>query len=266
MFFRCLLLTFLVIVGNLSQASAPSDGEGAFQEGLKLFQEQKYIDAMAEFQKSDTENPDQPVNLYNWGLAAFLSNKAGLAVGLWRRALFLSPHFNEASKALDFAQSKMSSAAFLPPSAGSLEKFKVGLLRKMSLGNVLLLNFLLFVFTGWLSIRYFSKRKQKIEQEEEPPPISFISIGFAILFVASSVLLVIALDFHFENRATSIEQNVSLKTAPQDSANTVFTLLEGSEVIIEDIENDWALATYPGGMTGWIKTSQLYQSNGSRKW
>lgn len=260
-----LLLTFLVI-NSLAGLALAQQTPDSYESALRLFQEQKYVDAIQQFEKTNQDHPDKVLNLYNWGLAAFETEKFGLALGLWRRAQYLAPNFEPAAQALSFAQSKMSAAVFSPPSAGSIERLKSGLLRRLSLGNILLLNFLLFVFTGWLSIRYFSSRKKALELEEEPPPIPFINLGFAVLFIASSLLLIIALDFRFEARATTIAANVSLKTAPQDTANSVFNLLEGSEVIIEDVENDWTLATYPGGMTGWIRSSEIFQSNGDKKW
>lgn len=237
-----------------------------YREALALMNNKKYVQAMEAFQAFHQKHPNSVSALYNWGLSAYQVERHGLAVALWRRALYLSANFTPAAQALDYAQEKLSSAVFAPPSAGSIENFKSNYLRRLSLSHILLVHFLLFTFTSWLTIRFFARRKKAFELEEEPPRVNFVHILFAGLFIMSSYFLILALDFKNEARATIIEDQVALKTAPQEDANEIFSVLEGSEVIIEDVDNDWTLVTYPGGMTGWVNVSKLYQNNGSKLW
>ncbi len=252
----------LILSFSASAQGVPDE----YREALALMKNKKYVQAMEAFEQFHEKHPNNVSALYNWGLSAYQVERHGLAVALWRRALYLSANFEPAATALDYAKDKLSSAVFSPPSAGSIENFKSHFLRRLSLSHILLVHFLLFTFTGWLTIRFFANRKKAFEAEEEPPRVSAIHILFAALFVLSSYFLVLALDFKNEARATIIQDQVALKTAPKEDANEIYSVLEGSEVIIEDVDNEWTLVTYPGGMTGWVHVSKLFQNNGSKLW
>lgn len=260
---RFLILSLLLLIESLAYAQAAPE---TYQNAIGLMQQKKFSQAMDLFAETNETHPDSVSNLYNWGLAAYQIEKHGLALGLWRRALYLSAQFQPASQAIDFAKEQLSSSVFAPASAGSIEQLKSNVLRSLSLSHILLVHFLLFTFTGWLAIRYFSQRKKAMEAESEPPSITFVHIAFAALLIVSSFFLIVALDFKFEPRATVIVDNAALRTAPDEGANEVFSVLEGVEVIIDDVNKDWALVTYPGGMTGWIEVTKLFQNNGSSMW
>lgn len=262
-FFTQLAITFGLVTGLVPQAAKAQDAPVSYQNALRLSQEQKYADALKEFEATFSLNPQNVYNLYNWGLAAYQMDRKGLAVALWRRALYQSPDFSPAKAALDFARSQMPSDAFTPPAAGSIENLKTGFLRTIPLGNLLLLHLMLFAFLGWLIIRYLAQRKKADQAELAPPPFPFISVLFLILFVLSSALLALALQFRSELRATVVNPNAPLKTAPQTDASTVFNLLEGTEVVVQEKQKEWTLISYPGGMTGWIQSENLFQSSGS---
>lgn len=261
-FFR-LAFALTLVAGLAPSLLLAQEMPTAYQNAIRLSQEGKYKEALPHFEATFANKPDNVFNLYNWGRAAYQSNQKGLAVALWRRALYHEPDFTAAKAALEYARTQMPSDAFSPPAAGSLENLKTGFLRTVPLSNILLLHLLLFTSLGWLVIRYVAQRRQADQAELAPPPFPFISVLFLLLFFASSALLFVALDFRSEVRATVVKANAELKTAPQTDASTVFSLLEGTEVVVQSQEKEWTLISYPGGMTGWIQSENLFQSSGS---
>ncbi len=235
------------------------------QAGLKLYQEQKFVDAMAEFQAADHLTPDNVFTLYNWGLAAYKVDQKGLALGLWRRALDVDPGFSPAQSALQFARTQLPEQIFSPP-GDFLESLKVNVVRGLSLDGLLLVNLLLLAFAGWLFLRYRGRLKRAYEDELPKPPFPWICAAFAALFLASVALLAMKGVTESEIRATAIENNLPLRTGPSEDMNSIFSILEGTEVLVAKVDNDWTLITYPGGMTGWVPTKSLYQDTGPRKW
>lgn len=250
----------LVLI-NLFAASASE----TYTEGVRLYQEQRYVDAAEKFSNANQATPDNVNTLYNWGLSSYKIDNKGLALALWRRALFIDPEFSPVVDAIRFARTNMPDDVF-KKSDDPIENLKSGLLRRLSLNKIFLLNTLLLLFSGWLLIKYFGKYKMAMEDDEPLPHFPTMGAFFSFLFILSLGLGGLKLITQNEIRATVITKSIDLRTGPAEDSNTVYSLLEGYEVIVENSQNDWTLVTYPGGMTGWIPKSALFISSGSRIW
>lgn len=237
--------------------------EPLFVEGTKLYQEQKYVDAIEKFSAADALEQDNPQILYNWGLAAFKVDQKGLALGLWRRALFADSEFTQAKRALMFAKENMPKESF-EIGEGVIAAIKYGLLRELSLNKLLILNLLLLIFGGILSIRYLGQRRRALEDELPLPRLSPLIVFFTTLFVLTCGLVFLKSSLNSETRATLIAGGAPLLTAPSADSNAVFTLLEGVEVGVDDVSGDWALVTGPNSMTGWVSKKNIFINSGKR--
>lgn len=257
-FLRIGILLGFSLAAHLGYSQTPTE---LYQQGLKDFQEQKFVDAFDSFQKSNAAQADNPYTLYNWGLAAFKIEKKGLALGLWRRALSVDPEFGPARKALEFAEENMPDDSFAKGQSW-LNILKRGILREISVQKLLLVNVLLFLFGGWLSLRYLGQRRRAIEDELPMPNLSPIAVFFVALFFVSLVTAILKLQTLTETRATVTAADVQLMTAPSKDSNPVFTLIEGVEVDVNETENDWTLVSYPDGMTGWVPSASLFINAG----
>lgn len=256
------LVIFSIIVGS-PWTWAQSANE-LYTQAIKDYQEQKFVDAFDNFQKADALEPLNPFTLYNWGLAAYKVEKKGLALGLWRRAVFADPEFAAAKSALAFAAENMPDESFASGTNWTT-LLKRGLFREISLPKLLLVNALLLAFGGWLGLRYLGQRRRAIEDELPMPSLSPIPIFFGLLFIISTLAAVLKISAETDVRATVTGQNVQLMTAPLKESNSIFSLIEGVEVDVEEVQNDWTMVSYPDGMTGWVLTSEIFINSGLKK-
>jgi len=262
---------FTIFFASASLQAADVGPETGYQDALRLLQEQKSEEASRIFEQAYRAGKDFPALFYNWGLAAYYMNKKGLALGLWRRALYLNPEFTTASQALQFV------AAELPKdsSANSLSAwaaFRNHFLAAVSLNKLLATTWLFLVIAGFLLIRYAGQRIHALRNESPLPKKPVIGGFFSILaffFIFASAAKIFVL---FETRATVIASRVVLRTGPTETDNPLFELIEGFNVVIRQIQapsdqesQGWALVTLDSGASGWIPTPSLFQHSGQEK-
>lgn len=205
-----------------------------------------------------------PVNkyiLYNWGLSAYQVEKRGLALGTWRKALFLDPGFSPARHALRFAEQELNLSYFLR-NASWTERFRYQYLNYISINWLLLLSVLLLTATGWWGLGYWGQRKNALTHDLPLPKFPTLTLMSGLLLLASlSLTTWKAIDI-LQPRATVITANTSVYSSPHQEAPRLFQLNEGVEVILRQNTNNWTQITYPGGLSGWVQTGQLFQTSG----
>ncbi len=242
-----------------------ASGEDGFQSGIKLYQEQKYDEAGQKFKKEFLDGKDFAALHYNWGLASYKLKKRGLAVGLWRRALFIDPDFRPAAQALEFSSQELPRD--MTDSLSTWSLFRSRILDRASLNKFLVLSWIFLALGGFLTIRYLAARRVSLRQElpmPRAPTVGIALITGLFIFVALSAGKFISL---FEIHATVIDATASLRTGPSLEDNAIFDILEGFDVIIETVHSGWAQVTLTSGQSGWVKTDALFQHTGKlRLW
>jgi tetratricopeptide (TPR) repeat protein len=250
---------------SVFMAFANTEPPADFLEGISLYQSGKYEAAATKFASLDADLRESPGNLFNWGLAAYKANQKGLAVALWRKALYIYPEYRSAEVALDLAAKEMPRLAF-EYAKGSIDNFNYKYLINLSMDNLILLHFLLFSFTGFLLIRYFLKRRECLQDELPLPEIPKLALFFFVLFIICSAALVLRISLNREPRATVISSDISLKTDASQSASDLITIFEGMEFRVVKAERGWAFLKRPDGSSGWLEIKHLIQTSGDPQW
>jgi len=243
-------------------APTPEDG---FQAGIKLYQEQKYPDAAEKFRKEFEDGKDFASLHYNWGLAAYNQKQKGLALGLWRRALFLDPEFRPAQQAAEIV------ARELPrDTSGDVStwwSFRSRVLDRASIGKFLLLTWVLLALAGFILVRYWAARRNALAKElplPKPPTVGIGLLLFMLLFAVCSACKIFSI---FEVHATIVSQTATMHTGPSADDNTIYDVLEGFDVVVQSVHKDWVQIVLHSGQSGWVKADSLFQHTGkTRLW
>jgi tetratricopeptide (TPR) repeat protein len=267
-FFLSLSAFFCVVLNaqiGWSGDPAPRPPEDPFQNGIKLYQEQKFQEAAEQFQKEFAAGKDFAALHYNWGLAAYKLKKKGLAAGLWRRALFIDPDFRPALQALDFISKEIPKDMNEDLSNWHLLRSRI--LDRASLSQFLFVTWILFGLGGYLGIRYLAARREALKNQtslpKAPTVAAFMVIAFLALALLSTAKAISLLDVH----ATVTENNTALHTGPSSDDNTLFDILEGFDVIVENVHAGWAQISLTSGQIGWVPVQNLFQHTGqARLW
>src|SRR5687767_10531742 len=91
-FMRIMTLLFFLFISLF--VAAETTLEDGLQAGIRLYQEENYEQASEKFKLAYGAKAETPALLFNWGLAAYKQQQKGLALALWRRALFLDPELS----------------------------------------------------------------------------------------------------------------------------------------------------------------------------
>jgi len=232
-----------------------------FKEGTQHYTAKEYDKARDAFAKAIEKDPNNATALTNLALAQFqLGNKA-LAVGLLRKVLTIDPELATAQAGLKFAL-KQIDLKDLPHQIETYESVHAKLLAPIPVWVYLILTALFLFITGWTFLTYMGRRRQALSAEKAPPSPPLMGFVFALALICSLGLLSLKLYDSTIVRATIIEDRVSMQTAPGESQVALLDLSGGMEVIVKSTEKEWSQITYPGSLTGWIKSSSLIVTSG----
>lgn len=251
-----------ILFAGLCWAAGPKDD---FARGIQNFREQKFQEAEEAFKAALASGGNSSPVIFNLGLTELKLGKKGMALALWRKALFSDPNYWPARQARDMVASEIEAPA-IAHEVSNWEWLRNTLLNPISLRSYLGLLALLMAFTGWTLIRYFGRRSRALE-EEKPLPTPPV-IGFVLAFCFLTVLLLTAAKVYdyFSPRGTIIVPKAEVKTGPGKESTTLFEIPEGNEVILKDSTDSWVQITYPGGMTGWVAKDSVLSSSGTQTW
>ena len=256
-----MLRAFLFLVLGLETSAQTQNPEVLLNTGLKHYQSSQFNEASQVLREAVALDAKNPVLLYNLGLSEFKLGKVGLAMGLWRRALWLSPGVTEPDLALRHALK-------LHPAAQNVEHDSIfALLAEESFRKLPfhLMTVVCLAALVWflLTLFHFLSARQKVlfEGGEKPRP--------GIPFAVSSLALLTSLGFgflqwkaHMTQRGT-LMQKIEAQSAPQQDSAGLFELPEGAEVEIRGRESTWMQVRSLTGKSGWVPETAVLETQAS---
>ncbi len=225
-----------------------------FIDGVKAYQNKNFDLAKKIFDSLLKKHPNNPSLLFNLGLVEYQLGQVGKALGLWRRAQFISPRFKPAQAAIEFVEEKLfpqsSSPSFLVTLLQTLTRF--------SFHFWMLLCLLSFLIFSWMAIDYGAKKKRAILQWP---------VGLYLLIPLVLIAGVLAfLTFNMSQRilATVIVNNQMTFVSPSESSPTLSELTAGQSVTVEKFHDNWAQVKTESGSEGWVPLSGLILARGDQ--
>lgn len=204
------------------------------------------------------ENPQNSYLLYNLGLTEYNRGKVGLALALWRKALFINPSLSDAKKALSFAQDKMPTSRASLGEDSSLVWIMNLISNKVSI-NLAWPILLLFVVLFFRKLfRYLALKKKAFLQDDPAPAFSLSIPAYGIAMILALLISLVVVSNMIQTRATIITSGVQAKTGPGEENASVFDIPEGTELLLTEKRGDWYKAEDPSGRMGWVPGSSFY--------
>ncbi len=239
--------------------------EQGYQTGVLLHQKHNYEGAQQAFIKSLSFEPLNKQILYNLGLSAFKGNSLGLAIGSWRRAVFVDPGFTDAQEGLRLAYKKLPGSK---PRDSSLisTKIKAQVLDRFSLDTFGAIFLFFILLSGHASLKYFGKRHFAFKNDLELPAWPSRAVLFSAFAIVLATLVTLKYIHLKTPRATLLIKSQSVHTGPNENTSVLFELAEGQELLLEKTQKDWAFISYPGGLSGWVPKTRLFVHSGEGTW
>ena len=215
---RVLMLCFLLIPGLHGQPT-----ESSFLDGVKAYENENFEKAQEIFSPLVQANPQNPVLLYNLGLAEYQLGRFGKALGLWRKARFLDQSFQPVQNAIEYTEEKLF------PDQGD-ETFIVSIYRTLQGLPIWFwcgLSLISFFLASFLALEYGVKKRLSVNLW---PSWVFLLIP---VFLFTSFFAVDSYLASTKTMATIIERNQLTHANPSETSPTLSEMDEGQKVYVE---------------------------------
>ena len=236
-----------------------------FRAGSEAYEKGFYEKAEQFFLQALETSPQNAAILTNLGLVKYRKRERGHAVGLWRKALTMDPHFEPARQALSYSLKELPA---LPssPIHSRWEKFRKLFLIQMPFSFYMSCCLISFLLASIPLIRYWSQKRRSKLQHFIPASFPLKSpFLFFISFVSFALASMQTLD-QLQTRATIIKERVPAYLAPSLQQPELFFLFAGGEVLVKKNAENWVQVQSAQGMTGWVPRKFLFYTSGSSVW
>ncbi len=243
-----IIFTILFIITSVLYAQVDS----LFAKANKLYQNEKYSEALEVYKEIEKHNINDDDLLYNIANTYYKMNKVAPAIYYYEKVLLQNPHHADAIFNLAFAK-QMALDNIEPLPKTLFQKINEGLILKLTYNTWawLAVGFS-FLFAILFLLYHFS----------------FSSGSKRVYFITSFVsailaLLTIVIAYKNYNYVKSIKQAIvfaqqtEVKTAPTLSSEVSFLLHEGTKVnVLESLDN-WKKIKIADGKIGWIVADDM---------
>lgn len=223
-----------------------------FESGNKLYENEKYADAATAYENVLSSGKHSSALYFNLANAYYKQNKVALAIYNYEKALLLSPGDKEIETNLKFAQKMTIDEIKEVPKVGFeklLRDFTGSLHYDVWAWTAV---FMAFIFLGFFLGYYFS-------QTTLSKRIFFIGMFVLVFAILITVLAAIFEKTYYENERPAIvfAEMTSVKSEPRNAASDVFTLHEGTKVMVLEKTANWNKIELLDGSEGWIESGAI---------
>lgn len=236
------LLALMVVLSPPHSHAALSPA--GFEAANRLYEQGKFTDAAAAYQKLLESGQASAALYFNLGNARFKAGQLGSAIAAYRQAGQISPRDPEVRANLQFARNQVQG----PTRAAARWQLW---LRRLSLNEWTVLAaagvwlwFLLLIVLQW---------RPALKPALRNPAIA-AGVGAAVLCACLAAALYEA---RFSNGAIVVTHEATARHGPLEESPTAFTLNDGAELRVLDRKDDWLQVSTDARRIGWLKRDQV---------
>lgn len=238
------ILFLLLIIANSVTAQ---NVDSLFVSANNLYKNGKFQEAIDLYKKVESQELVSSELYYNLGNSYYKLNKVGPSIYYYEKALKLNPLNDDVKNNLVFAKRlALDNIEELPQTV--LQKFNANYLQKLSY-NQWAIVVVVFSFLGSLLflLFYFAEVPSKKR-------FYFVtSIACFIILLSSLFITINQYNSSLANKEAIVyAEKTDVKNAPTLNSEDVFTLHEGTKVIVLDSVDNWKKIKIADGKIGWI--------------
>ena len=236
-----LSLTLLLAFPLLCRGAVSAIG---FDAANRLYDEGKFADAAAAYEKLGQSGQISPALCFNLGNAFFKSGQIGRAIAAYRQAERLTPRDPDVRANLQFARNQVQGPALLPSRA---QRWLTRLtLNEWTVTTTVAL---------WLCLGLLAA----LQWRPALKPVLRNCLGALILATAISGICCASAFSQSQPGRTAlvVVRDASAHNGPLDESPDNFTLHDGAELRVLDQKDDWLQVTSDPSRVGWVRRSQV---------
>lgn len=243
-------LPLILLLGLLAGFPALSGADRVgrlLEEGARAYEEGRYPQAYATYQRVLAYGVRNPDLYYNLGNAAFRTRKLGEAVFYYERALWLNPGHADARFNLDYARHFLVDKV-LPPADSWLEKTWQWFVTGVGTDGATVVMLLLFSVLLAAILLFLRGR-------DGPRRIILLAVlaGILVLNLVWGALFA-GMVWREENvrEGVILLPAVDTRSGPSEGNPVLFTIHEGLTVELGAQARGWRQVILPNGWNGWV--------------
>jgi tetratricopeptide (TPR) repeat protein len=220
------------------EALAADSTPAAFDAANRLYEEAKFSEAAAAYERLLQGGAVSEALYFNWGNAQFKAGHIGRAIAAYRQAEDLAPRDPDLRANLKFAREQVQGPTLRP---GWRER----LLGTLSLNEGSLLAAVALWF--WLLLLVARQVKPSLR-----PPLRHLTLATALLTMLLGATLGLNLRARLSDQtAIVIANDVAVRNGPFEESPTAFTVRDGAELRVLDRKDDWLQVSADARRVGW---------------
>jgi len=249
---RLLLLLFFMLTIQVSPLSASSEVETLFYRGNTFYESEKYAEAIEAYEKIIALGKENWQVYFNLGNAYFRVKNVGRTVLNYERALSLNIDNEDIKHNLKLANLAVKDR-ILQPEKQAWVKIIEQIFGQLSVSIITwfaLAFYVLFILS--LAARYFSSA---FDQKRILVLLRWASGCILLLSIC-----ILCTKWYVTGNAKFgivIAPKIIATSAPQDNAQDVFSIHEGTKFKLEQKNADWVRIRLRDGKTGWVRAETI---------
>lgn len=244
---------FFLIITTVLTAQNP-DRERLFVKANSYYSSEQYtlaLDLYGEIAESGRVSFEL---YYNMGNCYYKLGQIGAAIQCWEKAKRINPRDSQVNHNLSLARLRITDKMVLPEAFFPIQLW-------WDLRDILGASFSFrlsgyFLMTALILFLISRKRLKKRWLKRISSPI----MGVLFLLFVLTLSLSIYTQHYYKTHQFGIllKKQIEVKSAPRETANTLFILHEGSKVcILDNAGSEWIEVSYYDDKVGWIKQNQI---------
>ena len=240
----CWIVSLGLIVAALlplrAQAAIPT---AAFDAANRLYEENKFADAAAAYEKLAQSGQASAALYFNLGNAYFKSGQIGRAIAAYRAAQQINPRDPDLRANLQFARNQTSGPTLLP---SRLQKW---------LGRLTLNEWTLLAASAlwlWLLLLAILQWRPALK-----PALRSYIVALAVILGLSCACVISTLRAtRFTRTVIVITPEATVRYGWLPESRVAFTLHDGAELRVLDQKDEWLQVSAGPGKIGWLRRDQ----------
>ncbi len=233
----------LVVLFAVTLSGVAADVSAAFDSANKLYEQGKFTEASAAYEKMIQSGSVSPAVYFNLGNACFKSGQLGRAIAALREAENLTPRDPDVRANLQFIRARVQAPTGAPASWKQW-------LTTLTLNEWAVLSaIIVWIWLGlWILIQFRPQLKQSLR--------ALLLCGGAAIFVCGGCTYA-AWSSESTQTAIVVAKDAILHNGPLEEAPPAATVHDGAELTVLDTKNDWLQVRVDNQHAGWIKREQV---------
>jgi tetratricopeptide (TPR) repeat protein len=243
------ILFLILFIANTTSAQSV---DGLFSSANDLYKNEKFEQAIELYKKIESKGLTSSELYYNLGNSYYKLNKVGPSIYYFEKALKKNPLNEDVKNNLIFAKRlALDKIEELPKTV--FQKFNINYLQQLSYNQWAIVVIVFSVLGSLLFLLFYFA---------DTP---FIKRFYFVTSSLSFILLITALIITFNQYSISknnkeaivFAEETEVRNAPTFNSEEVFTLHEGTKVLVLDAIDSWKKIKLADGKIGWIIADEI---------